>query len=88
MGGTNQFYLIMLNVQLANAGFYEIATPDHSAAGVTLVRPGRREAVRVFLPYHSPEVEVYAGSVKEGRLVYQGPAEIAAQLPLLAVQRN
>ncbi|WP_345112189.1 hypothetical protein [Hymenobacter algoricola] len=78
----------MLDQQLASAGFYEIASPATSVAGVTLIRPGQRESVRVFLPHNSPEVEVYAGSVKNGRLVYQGPAEMAAQLTLLADRSN
>jgi hypothetical protein len=76
------------NVQLVNAGFYEIASPDSPVAGVTLIRPGQRESVRVFLPHNSTEVEVYAGSVKNGRLVYQGPAELAAQLTLLTDRNN
>jgi|GEM_PF-6773498 len=78
----------MLEVQLAKAGFYEIASPESPVAGTTFVRPGHRESVRVFLPHGSPEVEVYAGSVKNGRLVYQGPAETAAQLALLANRDN
>lgn len=78
----------MLDVQLTNAGFYEIAGSDSSLAGVTLIRPGRRESVRVFLPHNSPEVEVYTGSVRNGRLVYQGSAENAALLTLLADRNN
>jgi hypothetical protein len=78
----------MLDKQLASAGFYEIASADPSAAGVTLIRPGHRESVRVFLPHNSPDVQVYAGSVRHGRLVYQGPAEAAAQLTLLAHRDN
>lgn len=78
----------MLDKQLTNAGFYEIASPATSPTGVTLVRPGRRESVRVFLPHHSTEVEVYTGSLRGGRLVYQGPAEMAAQLTLLTDRSN
>jgi hypothetical protein len=78
----------MLDKQLTNAGFFEIASPDNAPAGTTLVRPGRRESVRVFLPHHSPDVEVYTGSLRSGRLVYQGPAEMAAQLTLLTDRNN
>ncbi|RYU78147.1 hypothetical protein [Hymenobacter persicinus] len=78
----------MLNAQLANAGFYEIASPDSAVAGATYIRPGYRESVRVFVPHNSAEVEVYAGSLKNGRLVYQGPAEMAAQLTLLTDRNN
>ncbi|GAB2940749.1 hypothetical protein GCM10027048_01420 [Hymenobacter coalescens] len=76
----------MLDVQLANAGFYEISWPE--APGVTYVRPGVRESVRVFLPEDSPEVEVYAGDLKNGRLVYRGPADRATQLRWLAERQN
>jgi hypothetical protein len=39
--------------------------------------------VRVFLCATSAQVEVYQGELQAGRLVYRGPAEAAAQLPLL-----
>ncbi|MBC6698520.1 hypothetical protein [Hymenobacter sp. BT190] len=78
----------MLDKQLTNAGFFEIASPETSPTGVTLIRPGRRESVRVFLPHNSTDVEVYTGSIRSGRLVYQGPAETAAQLTLLTDRSN
>ncbi|TGE28242.1 hypothetical protein [Hymenobacter metallicola] len=78
----------MLTVQLANAGFYEISWPTQVEEGTTFIRPGARESVRVFVPRHSAEVEVYAGALKDGRLVYQGPADMAAQLTLLANRDN
>ncbi|PJJ60850.1 hypothetical protein [Hymenobacter chitinivorans] len=78
----------MLTVQLANAGFYEISWPTQVIEGTTFIRPGARESVRVFLPRDSSEVEVYAGALKDGRLVYQGPAETAAQLALLGNRSN
>jgi hypothetical protein len=77
---------MMLDVQLANAGFYEISWPE--APGATYVRPGRRESVRVFLPAASPEIEVYAGDLKNGRLVYRGPAEQAPHLLSLEARQN
>ncbi|WP_303312482.1 hypothetical protein [Hymenobacter sp. BT730] len=79
----------MINVQLKDAGFYEIAWPELAhEAGVTYVRPGSRECVRVFVPANSSEVEVYAGNLKEGKLVFRGPAETAATLRWLAHNRN
>ncbi|OON66987.1 hypothetical protein [Hymenobacter sp. CRA2] len=76
----------MLDVQLVNAGFYEISWPE--APGATYVRPGRRESVRVYVPQASPEVEVYAGDLKNGRLVYRGPADHEACLRWLAERQN
>ena len=78
----------MLTVQLENAGFYKISWPTQVEAGATFIRPGARESVRVFVPQDSSEVEVYAGALREGRLVYQGPASAAAQLALLALPKN
>ncbi|WP_400190538.1 hypothetical protein [Hymenobacter sp. B81] len=78
----------MLNVQLVDAGFYEVCWPENEVAGATYVRPGRRESVRVFLHRDSPEVEVYTGELHGGKLVYRGPAEAAAQLRWLALRCN
>ena len=79
----------MINVQLKDAGFYEIAWPQQvEQEGVTYVRPDAREYVRVFVPANSTEVEVYAGNLKEGKLVFRGPAETAATLRWLAHSRN
>ena len=78
----------MLTVQLENAGFYKISWPAQAVEGTTFIRPGARQSVRVFLPRDSSEVEVYAGELKTGRLVYQGPASAAAQLALLATPDN
>ncbi|MCB2408703.1 hypothetical protein [Hymenobacter lucidus] len=78
----------MLTVQLKDAGFYEISWPTQIVEGTTFIRPGARESVRVFVPHHSPEVEVYTGALKEGRLIYQGPADMAAQLTVLTNRNN
>lgn len=81
----------MLENQLVEAGFYPISWPDTAeqpTSGTTYVRPGRRGLVRVFLCAASAQVEVYAGALQAGRLVYRGPAETAARLPLLAEQAN
>ncbi|AYA36127.1 hypothetical protein D3Y59_03055 [Hymenobacter oligotrophus] len=79
----------MLTVQLIEAGFYEVNWPNTEVVGgVTYVRPGVRESVRVFLPTDACEVEVYAGDLQNGRLVYRGPAAEAAQLRYLANRTN
>jgi hypothetical protein len=79
----------MLKVQLSEAGFYEINWPTTEVtSGVTYVRPGIRESVRVFLPEDTQEVEVYAGDLKNGRLVYRGPADQAKELRWLANRVN
>ncbi|TGE18886.1 hypothetical protein [Hymenobacter elongatus] len=80
--------MTMLNVQLEKAGFYEISWPAQEIEGTTFIRPGAWESVRVFVPHHSPEVEVYAGALQSGRLVYQGSADMVAQLTLLTNRSN
>jgi hypothetical protein len=83
----------MLDVQLIEAGFYEISWPEQEAAkgklkGMTYIRPGKRESVRVFLSADAPDVEVYAGGLKDGRLVYAGPADQATLLPWIGQQKK
>ena len=79
----------MLDLQLTSAGFFEISsTAEHHERGTTYVRPRAAEVVRVFVPAGAEEVEVYAGSLRAGRLVFRGPAEQALNLPWLSPQSN
>ncbi|MBG8555476.1 hypothetical protein [Hymenobacter guriensis] len=79
----------MLDVQLANAGFYRIAWPNtDEKPGTTYVRAGSREVVRVFVTPCASEVEVYAGGLKNGQLVFRGSPELAASLRYLAEHQN
>lgn len=79
----------MLDVQLANAGFYRIAWPSTpEKTGTTYVRTGSREVVRVFVTTCASEVEVYAGDLRNGQLVFRGSPELAASLRYLAQHQN
>ncbi|MCC3159786.1 hypothetical protein LJ737_21270 [Hymenobacter sp. 15J16-1T3B] len=80
----------MLDNYLVATGFYQISWPDGPDAkpGITFVRPGARESLRVFLCAAAPEMEVYTGDLQNGRLVYRGPAEVVEQLRNLAERQN
>ncbi|TYZ14451.1 hypothetical protein FY528_01605 [Hymenobacter lutimineralis] len=79
----------MLDMQLANAGFYRIAWPEtNEKPGTTYVRTGSREVVRVFVTQCASEVEVYAGGLRNGQLVFRGSPESAASLRYLVHQQN
>ncbi|RTQ46733.1 hypothetical protein EJV47_20375 [Hymenobacter gummosus] len=80
----------MLDTYLVATGFYQIAWPDAPGGqpGLTYVRPGVRESLRVFLCAAAPEMEVYTGELQNGRLVYRGPAELVEQLRNLAERQN
>lgn len=74
----------MLDLHLISAGFFEISGPVESQqAGSTYVRPRHAETVRIFVPAGANKVEVYAGSLRNSRLVFQGPVEQALSLPWL-----
>lgn len=77
----------MLDNYLVATGFYQIASPA-TRPGLTYVRPGARESLRVFLCAAAPEMEVYSGTLMNGRLVYRGPAELVEQLRNLAERQN
>ncbi|MDU0372666.1 hypothetical protein ACFPAF_19850 [Hymenobacter endophyticus] len=79
----------MLDLQLTSAGFFEISGPvEPQQAGSTYVRPRRTETVRIFIPAGTSEVEVYAGTLRNSRLVFQGPVEQALSLPWLLPLSN
>ncbi|KAA9327574.1 hypothetical protein F0P96_16465 [Hymenobacter busanensis] len=76
----------MLDVQLADAGFFPISWPEapDQLPGTTYVRPGRRELVRVFLAHNRSEVAIYTGrDLRSTQLVYRGPTADAALLQQL-----
>ncbi|RSK43591.1 hypothetical protein [Hymenobacter perfusus] len=79
----------MLDLQLTNAGFFEISgSVEPHQLGTTYVRPREAEVVRVFVPAGAAEVEVYAGPLRTGRLVFRGSVEQALTLPWLSPQPN
>jgi hypothetical protein len=74
----------MLDSQLTSAGFFEISGPaEPPRPGTTYVRPRATETVRIFLPADNSRVEVYAGTLRNSRLVFSGPLEQALTLPWL-----
>ncbi|MCA8829865.1 hypothetical protein [Hymenobacter pini] len=74
----------MLDSQLTNAGFFEISGPvEPPLPGTTYVRPRAAETVRIFIPADGSGVEVYAGSLRNSRLMFKGPIDQALTLPWL-----
>ncbi|RSK43945.1 hypothetical protein [Hymenobacter rigui] len=79
----------MLDSQLTNAGFFEISGPvEPPQPGITYVRPQANETVRIFIPADGSGIEVYAGTLRQSRLVFNGPIEQALALPWLLPPSN
>jgi hypothetical protein len=80
----------MLSRLLHQAGFFPIqwdASTADRVAGTTYVRPSPQEMLRVFVPAGGGPIEVYAGSLFAGKLLYRGPVHSEADL-LRLVERQ
>lgn len=71
--------LFRLFRQLNEAGFFRIQW-EAAGLGATYVRPNARGVLRMFVPAHTEEVELYAGSLAAGELRYRGPVPPEAEL--------
>lgn len=72
----------MLSQHLNEAGYFPILWAP-AEPGTTYVRPGARGVLRVFVPAHRAELELYAGPLVAGELRYCGPVPPEAELRLL-----
>ena len=69
----------MLSQQLNEAGYFPILWAP-AELGTTYVRPGARGVLRVFVPAHRAELELYTGPLAAGELRYRGPVPPEAEL--------
>jgi hypothetical protein len=75
----------MLTLHLHKEGFFPIRWAETATPGTTYVRPGAKGVLRAFVLAQREEMELFVGSLFDGKLHYRGPVNSETELRQLLV---